>query len=195
MRSPSPCKPSQGRGQHPTTARRRTMTDRSPAELDGLAWAADRGMGALAEKMGMEFLEFTRRALRRDHAGRGQHAARRTHARRRLCRPRRVARLDGGEPARRAGPTRCRSRHQRHAHAIGDLGRRDRRVHAHPPRAQHGGARDRGRRRSGPPAVNGPDHQHDPDARHRGPARHPSRELPGTRAAGSPAVSPAVQSR
>ncbi len=35
------------------------MTDRSPAELDGLAWAADRGMGALAEKMGMKFVEFT----------------------------------------------------------------------------------------------------------------------------------------
>ncbi|HYJ49180.1 MAG TPA: hotdog fold thioesterase [Microbacterium sp.] len=34
------------------------MTDRSPAELDGLAWAADRGMGSLAEKMGMKFVEF-----------------------------------------------------------------------------------------------------------------------------------------
>ena len=34
------------------------MSDRSPADVDGLAWAADRGMGALAEKMGMEFVEF-----------------------------------------------------------------------------------------------------------------------------------------
>ncbi len=31
----------------------------SPAENDGLAWATQRGMGALAEKMGIEFTEFT----------------------------------------------------------------------------------------------------------------------------------------
>jgi 1,4-dihydroxy-2-naphthoyl-CoA hydrolase len=35
------------------------MTDQPPAEVDGLVWAARRGMGALAERMGMEFLEFT----------------------------------------------------------------------------------------------------------------------------------------
>src|SRR6187431_2995084 len=28
-------------------------------DVDGLAWVKDRGMGALAEKMGMEFLEFS----------------------------------------------------------------------------------------------------------------------------------------
>lgn len=31
----------------------------TPAASDGLSWAADRGMGALAEKMGLEFTEFT----------------------------------------------------------------------------------------------------------------------------------------
>lgn len=35
------------------------MTDTSPADIDGLEWVADRGMGALAEKMGMRFLEFS----------------------------------------------------------------------------------------------------------------------------------------
>lgn len=36
------------------------MTDpRTPADLDGIAWARQRGMGALAEKMGIEFVEFT----------------------------------------------------------------------------------------------------------------------------------------
>ena len=35
------------------------MSEQSPASLDGLAWVADRGMGALAEKMGMTFLEFS----------------------------------------------------------------------------------------------------------------------------------------
>ncbi len=35
------------------------MTDPSPAHIDGLEWAAGRGMGALAEKMGMQFTEFT----------------------------------------------------------------------------------------------------------------------------------------
>ncbi|MDE0545577.1 hotdog fold thioesterase [Microbacterium sp. C7(2022)] len=35
------------------------MTDHSPADIDGLAWVAQRGMGALAEKMGMVFTEFT----------------------------------------------------------------------------------------------------------------------------------------
>jgi len=34
------------------------MIDQSPAEVNGLVWAARRGMGALAEKMGMEFVEF-----------------------------------------------------------------------------------------------------------------------------------------
>ena len=33
--------------------------EHSPAEPDGLAWATERGMGALAEKMGIEFTEFT----------------------------------------------------------------------------------------------------------------------------------------
>jgi 1,4-dihydroxy-2-naphthoyl-CoA hydrolase len=31
----------------------------SPADIDGLAWVSERGMGALAEKMGMRFTEFT----------------------------------------------------------------------------------------------------------------------------------------
>ncbi|MFT3798950.1 hotdog fold thioesterase [Microbacterium sp.] len=33
--------------------------DYSPADVDGLAWVRERGMGALAAKMGMEFVEFT----------------------------------------------------------------------------------------------------------------------------------------
>lgn len=33
--------------------------DQSPADLDGLVWVRARGMGALAEKMGMEFLELS----------------------------------------------------------------------------------------------------------------------------------------
>ena len=36
------------------------MTDVLPDEEDGLVWAAQRGMGALAEKMGMRFVEFSR---------------------------------------------------------------------------------------------------------------------------------------
>jgi hypothetical protein len=39
--------------------RRPFMTDTPPAEENGLVWAARRGMGALAEKMGMQFVEFT----------------------------------------------------------------------------------------------------------------------------------------
>lgn len=36
------------------------MTDpRTPADIDGIAWARERGKGALAEKMGIEFVEFT----------------------------------------------------------------------------------------------------------------------------------------
>jgi 1,4-dihydroxy-2-naphthoyl-CoA hydrolase len=35
------------------------MTDVLPDEDDGLVWAARRGMGALAEKMGMRFVEFS----------------------------------------------------------------------------------------------------------------------------------------
>ena len=35
------------------------MPDQSPADVNGLDWASRRGMGALAEKMGMEFTEFT----------------------------------------------------------------------------------------------------------------------------------------
>jgi 1,4-dihydroxy-2-naphthoyl-CoA hydrolase len=31
----------------------------SPTDIDGLAWVSERGMGALAEKMGMRFTEFT----------------------------------------------------------------------------------------------------------------------------------------
>lgn len=33
--------------------------EHSPTDEDGLAWARERGMGALAEKMGMEFLELS----------------------------------------------------------------------------------------------------------------------------------------
>ena len=33
--------------------------EHSPADDDGLAWARERGMGALGEKMGMEFLEMS----------------------------------------------------------------------------------------------------------------------------------------
>jgi 1,4-dihydroxy-2-naphthoyl-CoA hydrolase len=35
------------------------MTELSPADVNGLEWAATRGMGALAEKMGMRFTEFS----------------------------------------------------------------------------------------------------------------------------------------
>lgn len=35
------------------------MSDLPPADVTGLAWAANRGMGALAEKMGLEFIEFS----------------------------------------------------------------------------------------------------------------------------------------
>ncbi|MGZ8804885.1 MAG: hotdog fold thioesterase [Microbacterium sp.] len=35
------------------------MTDNLPPDIDGLAWVVNRGMGALAEKMGMTFLEFS----------------------------------------------------------------------------------------------------------------------------------------
>jgi len=35
------------------------MPEHSPSPVDGLAWAANRGMGALAEKMGIVFTEFT----------------------------------------------------------------------------------------------------------------------------------------
>lgn len=35
------------------------MTDTTPANVNGHDWALQRGMGALAEKMGIEFLEFT----------------------------------------------------------------------------------------------------------------------------------------
>lgn len=35
------------------------MTGHSPADIDGLAWVSERGLGALAEKMGMVFTEFT----------------------------------------------------------------------------------------------------------------------------------------
>ena len=33
--------------------------DPTPSETDGIAWATQRGMGALAEKMGLEFTEFS----------------------------------------------------------------------------------------------------------------------------------------
>jgi 1,4-dihydroxy-2-naphthoyl-CoA hydrolase len=35
------------------------MPDSSPVNIDGLEWAANRGMGALAEKMGLVFTEFS----------------------------------------------------------------------------------------------------------------------------------------
>jgi 1,4-dihydroxy-2-naphthoyl-CoA hydrolase len=35
------------------------MPEHSPSAVDGLAWAANRGMGALAEKMGIVFTEFS----------------------------------------------------------------------------------------------------------------------------------------
>ncbi|MFS0867373.1 PaaI family thioesterase [Microbacterium sp. 179-B 1A2 NHS] len=35
------------------------MPDDSPAAADALAWASSRGLGALAEKMGIEWVEFT----------------------------------------------------------------------------------------------------------------------------------------
>jgi uncharacterized protein (TIGR00369 family) len=35
------------------------MAENTPATVDGLEWAANRGMGALAEKMGLEFTEFS----------------------------------------------------------------------------------------------------------------------------------------
>ena len=35
------------------------MPENAPVNVDGLEWAAARGMGALAEKMGLEFTEFS----------------------------------------------------------------------------------------------------------------------------------------
>ncbi len=35
------------------------MPDSAPADVNGLEWAATRGMGALAEKMGLVFTEFS----------------------------------------------------------------------------------------------------------------------------------------
>jgi len=35
------------------------MPELPPAHVDGLEWVRSRGMGALAERMGMEFLEFS----------------------------------------------------------------------------------------------------------------------------------------
>ncbi|MET0830472.1 MAG: hotdog fold thioesterase [Microbacterium sp.] len=35
------------------------MSRTPPSDVDGLEWAANRGMGELAEKMGMRFLEFS----------------------------------------------------------------------------------------------------------------------------------------
>ncbi|GAA1467856.1 hotdog fold thioesterase [Microbacterium thalassium] len=35
------------------------MTEHAPANVNGLEWAARRGLGALADKMGMRFTEFT----------------------------------------------------------------------------------------------------------------------------------------
>ncbi|MHC2998108.1 hotdog fold thioesterase [Microbacterium sp. HJ5] len=35
------------------------MPENAPANVNGLEWAATRGMGALAEKMGVEFTEFS----------------------------------------------------------------------------------------------------------------------------------------
>lgn len=35
------------------------MTEQPPADRNGMEWAASRGMGALAEKMGMQFTEFS----------------------------------------------------------------------------------------------------------------------------------------
>jgi 1,4-dihydroxy-2-naphthoyl-CoA hydrolase len=35
------------------------MPENAPLNVDGLEWAAARGMGALAEKMGLEFTEFS----------------------------------------------------------------------------------------------------------------------------------------
>ncbi|WP_137843629.1 hotdog fold thioesterase [Microbacterium sp. 2FI] len=35
------------------------MTEAPTADVNGLAWAANRGMGALAEKMGIRFAEFS----------------------------------------------------------------------------------------------------------------------------------------
>ncbi len=35
------------------------MSDQPPADMNGLEWAARRGMGTLAEKMGIQCVEFT----------------------------------------------------------------------------------------------------------------------------------------
>ncbi|MBD3751183.1 MULTISPECIES: hotdog fold thioesterase [Microbacterium] len=35
------------------------MSTQHPVNVNGMEWAAQRGMGTLAEKMGMQFLEFT----------------------------------------------------------------------------------------------------------------------------------------
>ncbi|MFS0733121.1 hotdog fold thioesterase [Microbacterium sp. 1P10UB] len=35
------------------------MSDQPPADMNGLEWAARRGMGTLAEKMGFQWVEFT----------------------------------------------------------------------------------------------------------------------------------------
>jgi uncharacterized protein (TIGR00369 family) len=38
---------------------REAALEAPPADVNGMEWAVRRGMGALADKMGMEFLEFT----------------------------------------------------------------------------------------------------------------------------------------
>ena len=35
------------------------MSTQHPANVNGMEWAAQRGMGTLAQKMGMQFVEFT----------------------------------------------------------------------------------------------------------------------------------------
>ncbi len=98
---------------------------------DALAYVdKQRGLGALADKMGIEIVEFSieRSVARMPVEGNTQPVG--PPARRRLRRARRVARVDVGEPPRRPGPPRRRDRDQRHAHARGDERLRDRRLHA-----------------------------------------------------------------
>ena len=75
--------------------------DPTPTDLDPelVARVGDSGGGALADKMGIEFLELVGGALGRADARRGQPPGRRPAARRRPRRARRIARLDLRRPS------------------------------------------------------------------------------------------------
>lgn len=130
------------------------------ATSEGLDWATARGMGALAEKMGMEFVEFSvdRCVATMPVEGNTQPVGL-MHGGAYVVLG--ESSIDGGQSARRCRTARRRRRHQRDAHAFGDVGRRHRCLHPCPPGTQHHRARDRGDRRSGATLLHDPHHQHD----------------------------------